>query len=37
VERAVLDANATLTTPLLPGLVIPLADVFHHRRRPVRD
>ena len=37
VERAVLDANATLTTPLLPGLVIPLADVFHHRRRPARD
>ena len=36
VERAVLDANATLTTPLLPGLVIPLADVFHHRRRPAR-
>ena len=36
VERAVLDANATLATPLLPGLVIPLADVFHHRRRPAR-
>ena len=25
----------TLTTPLLPGLAIPLADVFRHRRRPV--
>lgn len=36
-ERAVLDAAATLTTPLLPGLAIPLADVFHHRRRPARD
>ena len=37
VERAVLDADATLTTPLLPGLAIPLADVFRHRRRPARD
>ena len=34
VERAVLTADDTLTTPLLPGLTIPLADVFRHRRRP---
>ena len=37
VERGVLDASATLTTPLLPGLAIPLADVFRHPRRPARD
>ena len=37
VERAALTAADTLTTPLLPGLEIPLADVFHHRRRPPRD
>ena len=36
VERAVLTADATLTTPLLPGLAIPLADVFRHRRRPAQ-
>ena len=36
VERAVLTAEATLTTPLLPGLAIPLADVFRHRSRPAR-
>lgn len=35
VERAVLTADDTLTTPLLPSLSIPLADVFRHRRRPV--
>ncbi len=35
VERAVLTADDTLTTPLLPGLSIPLADIFRHRRRPV--
>ena len=35
-ERAVLTAADTLTTPLLPGLAIPLADVFRHRRRPAR-
>ena len=34
IERAVLTAADTLTTPLLPGLAIPLADVFRHRRRP---
>ena len=35
-ERAVLTDDDTLTTPLLPGLAIPLADVFRHRRRPAR-
>ena len=34
VERAVLTDADVLTTPLLPGLAIPLADVFRHRRRP---
>ena len=34
VERAVLEAADTLTTSLLPGLAIPLADVFRHPRRP---
>ena len=37
IERAVLDADDTLTTPLLPGLSIPLAAIFRHRRRPPRD
>ena len=37
IERAVLTADDELTTPLLPGLVIPLADVFRHRRRPPGD
>lgn len=37
VERAVLDAADVLTTPLLPGLSIPLADIFRHRQRPSRD
>ena len=37
VQRAVLGADDTLTTPLLPGLCIPLADIFRHRRRPPRD
>ena len=37
VERAVLGSDDTLTTPLLPGLSIPLADIFHHRRRPPQD
>lgn len=35
-ERAALTADDTLTTPLLPGLTIPLDDVFRHRRRPAR-
>ncbi len=37
VERAVLSAGDTLTTPLLPGLSIPLTDIFRHRQRPPRD
>ena len=37
IERAVLGADNTLTTPLLPGLSIPLAEIFRHRRRPARD
>ena len=32
--RAVLSAGDTLTTPLLPGLSIPLADIFRRRRLP---
>ena len=36
VERAMLSIDNTLTTPLLPGLAIPLADVFRHRSRPPR-
>ena len=34
VQRSLLTASDTLTTPLLPGLAIPLADVFQHRQRP---
>ena len=37
VARPTLTAADTLTTPLLPGLAIPLSDIFHHRRRPSRD
>ncbi len=37
VERAVLTAADSLTTPLLPGLAISLADIFHHRQRPLRE
>ena len=37
VERAVLTAEDTLTTPMLPGLSIPLADVFRHHQRPADD
>ena len=37
VERAVLGVGDVLTTPLLPGLAIPLADIFQHRLRPPRD
>ncbi len=36
VERAALTAAATLTTPLLPGLAIPLADVFRRPGPPPR-
>ena len=34
VERTVLTGDDTLTTPLLPGLEIPLAGIFRHRSRP---
>ena len=34
VERANLTATDTLTTPLLPGLAIPLAEIFLHQQRP---
>ena len=37
VERAALGVGDTLTTPLLPGLEIPLANVFQHPLRPPRD
>ena len=37
VERAALGVGDVLTTSLLPGLTIPLADVFNHPRRPQRD
>ena len=33
-EHPTLTAADTLTTPLLPGLSIPLADLFGHRQRP---
>ena len=36
-ERAELTVFDTLTTPLLPGLSIPLVDVFRHRQRPADD
>ena len=36
VERAVLGDSDTVTTPLLPGLAIPLEDVFRNPRRPPR-
>ena len=35
-ERAMLGPSDTLTTPLLPGLEIPLADIFNNPRRPRR-
>ena len=37
VERAVLGVGDALTTPLLPGLSIPLAGIFQHPLRPPRD
>ncbi len=37
IQRAVLSSDDTLTTPLLPGLSIPLADIFRHRQRPPRE
>ena len=36
VARATLAAGDMLTTPLLPGLAVPLADIFQHPRRPAR-
>ncbi len=36
-ERAVLGPGDVLTTPLLQELVIPLSEIFHHRRRPPRE
>ena len=37
VERTALTAAEALTSPLLPGLAIPLNDVFRHRQRPADD
>ena len=37
VEQAILGADDSLTTPLLPGLSLPLGDIFRHRQRPPRD
>ena len=37
VERAALTAADTLTTPRLPGLTIPLADVFRHPGQPAQS
>ena len=34
VEQAVLTADDTLTTPILPGFAISLADIFRHPHRP---
>ena len=36
-QRALLTADDTLATPLLPGLAIPLSAIFRHRRRPPRS
>ena len=36
-ERAILSVADVLTTPLLPGLSIPLSGIFRHRRRPPRS
>ena len=37
IERATLTVGDTLTTPRLPGLAIPLADLFRHRQRPPEE
>ena len=37
VERAILSVDDVLTTPLLPGLAIPLSGIFRHSRRPPRS
>ncbi len=34
IERGVLTAEDTLTTPMLPGLELPLSRILRHRRRP---
>ena len=34
IERAILTADDTLTTPALPGFAIPLREIFRHRHRP---
>ena len=34
IERAMLTADDTLTTPALPGFAIPLREIFRHRHRP---
>ena len=34
VERAMLNGDDTLTTPLLPGFTLPLANIFRHPHRP---
>ena len=36
-ERATLGVDDTLSTPLLPGLAIPLGAIFRHPRRPARE
>ena len=36
-ERAALGVDDTLSTPLLPGLEIPLGAIFRHPRRPARE
>ena len=36
-ERATLGVDDTLSTPLLPGLEIPLGAIFRHPRRPARE
>ncbi len=37
VERAMLSVDDTLTTPLLPGLAIPLTSVFRRYSQPARN
>ena len=36
-QRATLTAADTIATALLPGLSIPLSDIFNHRSRPPRE
>ena len=36
-ERATLGVDDTLSTPLLPGLAIPLGAIFRHPRRPAPE